>query len=84
MSEGIAVEAREEPATGSCQHHWIIETPHGVTSRGTCKRCGVAKRFPNAAEDAIWESKGATLGRWSGRRPQAKPSEIFASDNPDD
>jgi len=57
-----------------CQHRWVIETPHGATSRGVCKRCGVAKRFPNAAEDAMWASGG--LGRWSSRRGVARPTEV--------
>ena len=61
-------------ATSKCQHRWIIETPHGKTSRGLCKRCGVTKRFPNAADDAIARSGG--LGRWSANRKAARPKEI--------
>lgn len=57
-----------------CQHRWVIETPHGATSRGTCKRCGATKRFPNAAQDAMWASGG--LGRWSSRRGVARPTEV--------
>lgn len=57
-----------------CQHRWVIETPHGATSRGLCKRCGATKRFPNAAEDAMWEHGG--LGRWSSRRGVARPTEV--------
>lgn len=64
-------------ATSKCQHRWIIETPHGKTSRGLCKRCGVTKRFPNAADDAIARSGG--LGRWSANRKAARPKEITLS-----
>jgi hypothetical protein len=55
--------------TGACQHRWVIETPHGATSRGLCRRCGATKRFPNAAEDALWESGSGGLGRWANRKP---------------
>jgi hypothetical protein len=72
MSEGIVVQERRGRAASTCKHRWIIETPHGATSRGVCKRCGVAKRFPNAAEDALWESGSAGLGRWSSQRGQLK------------
>lgn len=84
MSEGIAVQTREKRVARSCQHHWIIETPHGVTSRGTCKRCSVTKRFPNAAEDALWESGTSTLGRWSGGRGLSRPTQIAAPDSLED
>jgi hypothetical protein len=72
MSEAVAV--RERKSARSCRHHWIIETPHGATSRGLCKRCGVHKRFPNAPEDALWEP-AAGMGRWANRRGTAKPAE---------
>ena len=64
-------------ATSKCQHRWMIETPHGKTSRGHCKRCGVTKRFRNAADDAIARSGG--LGRWSANRKAARPKEITLS-----
>ncbi|MCH7718947.1 MAG: hypothetical protein IIB21_05700 [Chloroflexi bacterium] len=84
MSEGIAIEERRKRATRSCQHHWVIETPHGVTSRGMCKRCGTTRRFPNAAEDAIWESRGAGLRRWSSGRSPSRPTEITLPDGVED
>jgi hypothetical protein len=76
-NEGVALKERRRRA--ACKHHWIIETPHGATSRGYCKRCGMNKRFPNAAEDSIWDSTSATLGRWGNRRGVAKPTQIHAS-----
>ena len=79
MSEGIAVQERRRRT--SCRHHWLIDTPNGATSRGVCKRCGAARRFPNAAEDARWEFGGSSLGRWSGGRGVSKPTEISAPDN---
>ena len=58
----------------NCQHRWMIETPHGATSRGLCKRCGSTKRFPNASDAAIARTAG--LGRWSANRGVARPKEI--------
>ena len=31
----------------SCAHYWIIETPNGPVSTGTCKKCGATKEFHN-------------------------------------
>ncbi len=77
MGEGAVVRERRRRRAGSCRHHWIIESPHGATSRGVCKRCGASRRFPNAAEDALWESSGSTLGRFS-NRGAVRPTEISA------
>ena len=84
MSEGIATEGRRERAVRSCRHHWIIETPHGVTSRGVCKRCGGTRRFPNAADDALGQSGGSTLGRWSRGRGVIGPTDISVRGGPED
>jgi hypothetical protein len=73
MREGTATNTRKRRR--ACQHRWVIETPHGATSRGLCKRCGATKRFPNAAEDALWDV-GGSLGRWANRGAVARPSKI--------
>ncbi|MEX2159883.1 MAG: hypothetical protein WEB04_10835 [Dehalococcoidia bacterium] len=78
-SEGVALTERRQRK--ACRHHWIIETPHGKTSRGFCKRCGLNRRFPNAAESSLWNSSSASLGRWSNRRGVARPTEIRRSDS---
>ncbi|MDZ4278151.1 MAG: hypothetical protein U1B78_03330 [Dehalococcoidia bacterium] len=75
MGEGVAVRRGRRHSGRSCRHHWIIETPHGVTSRGLCKLCGATKRFPNAAADAASESRAA-MGRWSARRGVARPTQV--------
>ena len=36
-----------------CKHHWIIETPKGRTSMGTCANCGTQRTFSNFIEDAL-------------------------------
>ena len=38
-----------------CPHHWIIETPGGPTSIGTCKLCGAKQEFRNSLSIAGWE-----------------------------
>ncbi len=73
MSEGTALHERRR-IRRLCRHHWVIETPHGATSRGLCKRCGTTKRFPNAAEDALLES-GNAMGRWA-RSGVARPTQL--------
>lgn len=47
-------------------HHWLIESPAGEFSRGTCKVCGKVKKFPNSAEDNLW-SRNVPQSRWTGR-----------------
>jgi len=74
MREGTTVKTVRRSSSRSCQHHWIIETPHGATSRGLCKRCGARKRFPNAPEDKLWES--GAMGRFSSTAGVARPSEL--------
>ena len=81
MSEGIAVQERRRRTRQNCRHHWLIDTPNGATSRGVCKRCGAARRFPNAAEDALWEFGASNLGRWSSNRGVSRPREISAPDS---
>ncbi len=72
MSEGLATQERRKRAIKNCQHRWVIETPHGATSRGYCKRCGTNKRFPNAPEQPMWEfARGTTTRRWASRRSAA-------------
>ena len=34
----------------SCQHHWMIETGTGPTSKGIYQRCGAEKEFENSVE----------------------------------
>ena len=76
MKQGTVLRQHRERTARSCRHHWIIESPHGATSRGVCKRCGVTRRFPNAAEDARWQSDRFHLGRWAGHRGATRPREI--------
>ena len=40
----------EESGQPECRHHWIIDTPEGPLSRGTCRLCGEAREFKNYIE----------------------------------
>ena len=70
MSDGPATEERRKRASKNCQHRWVIATPNGKTSRGSCKRCGATKRFPNAPEEGMWgfAAGKASTARWANRR----------------
>ncbi len=37
-----------------CKHHWLIESPNGVESRGICKACGATKSFSNSWQYSSW------------------------------
>ena len=32
-----------------CTHRWVIDSPNGPTSMGTCKLCGADREFQNAS-----------------------------------
>ena len=49
-AENTTEEAKAQP---ECHHHWIIESPHGPTSKGVCKYCGAEKDFINYSPD-LW------------------------------
>lgn len=42
-----------------CTHHWVIEPPLGLTSIGTCKRCGRIREFANSGGGPRWEREPA-------------------------
>ena len=37
-----------------CVHFWVIETPNGPTSQGTCKLCGKEQEFRNSVSSSTW------------------------------
>ena len=54
MMENAFAAVLEKPFTEStCYHHWIIEAPVGLTSKGVCKICGAEKEFANSFE-GLW------------------------------
>ena len=41
----------------TCTHHWILQTPNGPTSEGTCKRCHLTREFVNYLDASAYTSK---------------------------
>ncbi len=41
---------RCKDSEGQCVHHWIIEPPDQIVSKGVCIKCGAKKSFLNKAE----------------------------------
>ena len=37
-----------------CNHHWIIDSANGPTSRGTCKLCQQIRDFTNSIGQPKW------------------------------
>jgi hypothetical protein len=38
----------ERPTQGCETHYWMLPSPGGPTSTGTCKHCGAEKEFSNS------------------------------------
>jgi len=38
----------------TCQHQWLIESPHGPSSTGECRICGEEREFQNYIEGSAW------------------------------
>ena len=56
MSQATTEVREQKPvARASCVHHWLIDSPNGRESSGTCKRCGAKKAFSNSNEQVMWE-----------------------------
>lgn len=55
-----------------CMHYWLIESPNGPTSIGTCTECGEEREFRNSIQVSSWESEG-------GENRQPIPATVTAS-----
>ena len=44
----------ENQPVEACPHHWIIDTPTGPISMGTCRICGKQREFKNYIEIVVW------------------------------
>ncbi len=62
----MAIESQFE----MCPHHWVIDTPNGPTSVGTCKMCGEKQEFVNSLGSVGWE-KVTSYGRTANQTPTA-------------
>lgn len=45
----------QEEAVSECVHHWMIESPNGPVSMGTCKVCGESSEFKNSIQGSGWD-----------------------------
>ena len=72
-----------EQEAPTCRHHWVIESPHGATSLGTCKVCGEEREFQNSASDTLWEGDPMrSISRMGGgNRPVVKEKAPAASED---
>ena len=57
---GVQQAEAAEPDHG---HHWLIESPNGPTSKGTCRLCGAVREFKNSVQITSWESDGSHATR---------------------
>jgi hypothetical protein len=64
------VEELQQQEAPQCRHHWVIETPHGATSLGRCKRCNEVREFRNSAPDTLWEGDPmSSISKMGNSRP---------------
>lgn len=82
MSSKTAASKADKPAAsrGTCVHHWIIETPNGRESGGTCKRCGATKSFSNSTEQVMWEQTNTLRNDLSRSYRSSKTEEYSLAD----
>jgi hypothetical protein len=52
-----------EVLESDCNHHWVIDSPNGPTSVGTCRTCGELREFKNSIQITSWESEGSHANR---------------------
>ena len=51
--------SEQEEMAIECNHHWIIASPKGPVSGGTCKNCGAIREFRNSMTETGWDGSGA-------------------------
>lgn len=65
-----AVETPEADTEPTCVHHWVIESPSGANSLGTCRICGEERLFQNYVSDFVWEGDSTeSYGSGGWRKP---------------
>lgn len=47
-----------------CSHHWLIESPAGPVSKGTCRKCGAEREFANVLDSVGWEDFTLERDKW--------------------
>lgn len=54
FSPAAGISQADLPLGEECVHFWLIETPNGPTSQGTCKQCGKVQLFRNSVASSTW------------------------------
>ena len=56
METSTSTQKQEVPVEEAvaCRHQWIIATPDGPSSKGTCRQCGGEREFMNYIEGSTW------------------------------
>jgi hypothetical protein len=65
MTQGIEIATE---LVSDCCHHWVIESPSGPVSAGTCRDCGEIREFKNSIQITSWESVGNQAKRNKARQ----------------
>jgi len=82
MVSGVALEKTLD-AQAECRHHWMIDTAHGPTSWGTCRRCATRREFRNSCPGVEWERSVSDSLRSSSTYPlwweQLRPLRIVSA-----
>ena len=69
-----------KPRTSKCVHHWLIESPSGRESRGTCKHCGRKRAFANSTDNVMWEQTNTLRSELRSSVRIPKPTDLLLSD----
>ena len=78
--EQVATSTPVRRRTANCVHHWIIESPNGRESSGSCKHCGKTKEFVNSTESVMWEQTNTIRNDLRGSSRFSKAAEIKLAD----
>lgn len=49
----------QKDLASDCRHTWMIDSPNGPTSMGTCTECGERGEFRNSMPITGWDRSGA-------------------------
>ncbi len=79
--EAVVVETPADPEVPTCQHHWVIESPRGALSSGSCKVCGEQREFRNSTTDYVWDDDSGKNGYSPWRGVRNTPARTVMSDD---
>ena len=46
----------------ACLHYWMLDSPDGPVSKGTCRSCGEERDFPNYIHDSTFTGRTVRAG----------------------